>query len=271
MGTLSRSRFLDDFREMWREQVEARELLLQLTRRDLLLRYRQAVMGFGWAVFTPVLSAAIFTVIFTRVVQLSVDVPYVLYAYAGLLPWNFFASSLRFGALALTSNAPLVTKVYFPREVLPFSAVLVCLVDFAVASTVLVALMVYYRVTVGWSLLFLPVVAPVHVAFTAGLALLLAMGNLLYRDVKYVLEVLLTVWMLATSVVYPVERVGGSLGTVLALNPMTPIIDAYRAVLLRAELPAAGPFAAAALGAAGVFLGAWVAFHRAEFRFAETI
>lgn len=262
---------ISDVREMLREQVEYRELLYRMTQRDLLLRYKQTIMGFGWAIFMPVMNMIVFSVIFTRVAPLDTGIPYPLFAFCGLLPWNFFASALKFSANSLTSNTNLVTKVYFPREIFPFSAVIVALVDFAVASVVLVGLMVYYHVGIGPAILFLPVVLVVHIAFTCGIALFLAMGNLFYRDVKYLFEILITVWMFATSVVYPVERVGGLLGQVLLLNPMTPIIDGYRAVLLRGELPAAGPFAAAAALSALCLVVGWISFHRAEFQFAENV
>src|SRR6476620_11460886 len=134
-----------DVREMLAEQVEYRELLFRMTARDLLVRYKQSVMGFGWAVFMPVVNTVLFSVIFTRVAPLSTSVPYPVFAYTGLLFWNCFASSLRFAVISLSSNAVLVTKIYFPREIFPFSAVLVCLVDLAVGSTVLIAMMVYYR------------------------------------------------------------------------------------------------------------------------------
>src|ERR1700752_3530412 len=138
-----------DLREMVHEQVEFRELLYQMTVRDLLLRYKQTVMGFGWAIFMPLVNTAIFSVIFTRVASLDVGTPYPVYAFCGLVAWNFFASALRFSVVSLTSNSNLVTKLYFPREIFPFSAVLVSLVDFAVASLALAALMLYYKVAVG--------------------------------------------------------------------------------------------------------------------------
>jgi ABC-type polysaccharide/polyol phosphate export permease len=256
---------------MLREQVEFRELLYQMTRRDLLLRYKQTVMGFGWAIFMPVMNMIVFSVIFTRVAPIETGLPYPIFAYCGLLPWNFFASALKFSATSLTGNTSLVTKVYFPREIFPFSAVIVSLVDFAVAAIVLAGLMVYYRIGVSWTIAFLPLVLLVHIAFTAGIALFLAMGNLFYRDVKYLFEIALAVWMFATSVVYPVEQVGGWLGRALALNPMTPIIDAYRAVILRGELPAPVPFALAAVLSAACLAVGWVVFHRAEFQFAENV
>lgn len=253
------------------EQLEYRELLFSLVRRDLLLRYKQTLLGFGWAILVPALHMLVFTAIFTRVVRLETDVPYPIYAYVGLLPWTFFASALTFGATSLTRDVSLVTKVWFPREIFPFAAVLVSLVDFLVASSLLVALMIAYRVAPGVELVALPLVLLIQIAFTAGMALLLALANLLYRDVKYILGIGLTVWMLLTSVVYPVERIGGRLADWLMLNPMTPIIDAYRAVLLRGEWPAFGPLAYAASVSLVVLVGGWTVFHRTEPYFAELV
>ena len=269
MAMLQRLR--EDIREMFTEQVAYRELLIQMTRRDLMLRYKQTVMGFGWAVFMPLVNTIIFSVVFIRVAPLDTGMPYPLYAYCGLVTWNFFASSLRFAVNSLTGNTNLVTKVYFPREIFPFTTIVVSLVDFAVASIVLVLFMAYYRVGVTSAVLFLPVILIVHIAFTAGVALLLAMANLFYRDVKYLFEVVLTFWMFATSVLYPVSLAGGRLADLLQLNPMTPIIEAYRTVLLRGELPAPGPFAMAGVLAFLTLSFAWVVFHRAEFQFAENV
>ena len=266
-----KSRLLTELSEMVREQAEYVELLRAIVRRDLRLRYQNAILGFGWAVFVPLLQMAIFSVVFTRVAPLDTGVPYPVYAYVGLVPWHMFASALRFAGSSLTANPNLVTKVYFPREVLPFSSVLVALFDFVVASAVLVVLLWFYRIEVGAALLFLPVVVIVQLAFTAGLALVVAMANLFYADVKYVFELLLTLWMFATSVLYPIERIGGTLGSVLLLNPMTPIIDAYRAVLLRNSLPEPGPFLVVAIVSLLTLVVGWVLFHRAEFRFAEEI
>jgi ABC-type polysaccharide/polyol phosphate export permease len=262
---------LTDIREMLSEQLQYRELLTQMTRRDLLLRYKQTIMGFGWAVFMPLVNTAVFSVIFTRVAPLDTGVPYPLFAYSGLLVWNFFASSLRFSVISLTANTSLVTKVYFPREIFPFSAIIVCLVDALVGSTVLVALMAYYGVWPSAAIVYLPLVVIVHLMFTAGVALLLAMANLFFRDVKYLFEVVITVWMFTTSVLYPVSLVGGRAGAVLALNPMTPIVDAYRAVLLFGRSPFDLTFGIASVTAFLTLAVAWLVFHRAEFKFAENI
>jgi ABC-type polysaccharide/polyol phosphate export permease len=260
-----------DFHEMLREQVRFRGLLYEMTKRDLLLRYRQTAMGFAWAIFMPLVNTAVFSVIFTRVAPIDTPVPYPVFAYCGLLMWNFFASSLKVSVNSLTNNTTLVTKVYFPREIFPFSAIIVSLVDLAAASLVLIALMVWYGIGGGLTLLLFPVVLIVHLALTAGIALLLAMGNLFYRDVKYLFEVVITVWMFLTSVVYPVELIGGRLAPLLLLNPMTPIVDAYRRVLLLGEPPFTAAFMVASLLALLTLSIAWIAFHRAEFQFAENV
>src|SRR3954462_3210559 len=246
--------------ELVSEQWEYRELLVRMTARDLLLRYKQTVMGFGWAVFMPLVNTAIFSVIFTRVTTVDVGVAYPVYAFSGLVLWNFFASSLRFAVNSLTSNPSLVPEGLFPREIFPFPAVLVSLVDLAVSMLVLGAVMAWYHVGVGWSLLALPLVILAAVMFTAAAALVVSMANLFYRDVKYLFEIVIAVWMFATSVVYPVGRVGGRLGAILALNPMTPLVEAFRGVVMGQRLPGPDFFVMAAFSA--VFLaGAWAAFH----------
>jgi ABC-type polysaccharide/polyol phosphate export permease len=264
-------RLLKDWREMLHEQFEYRELLLRMTKRDLLLRYKQTAMGFGWAIFAPLVNTAVFSVIFTRVAPIQTPVPYPLFAYCGFLTWNLTASALKFAVTSLSSNTNLVTKVYFPRELFPVSAVLLSLVDFLVASIVLVGMLAYYRMPVGWPLLALPVIIAIQIMFTTAIALLLSMGNLFYRDVKYLFEIIIVLWMFATSVVYPATLVGGRLGAVLQLNPMTPIIEAYRAVLLMNSWPSPGPLSAVG-GCSACFFGfAWLVFHRAEFQFAENV
>jgi len=260
-----------DLKEIVREQYDFRELLYQMTRRDLLLRYKQTVMGFGWAIFMPLINTAVFSVIFTRVAPLEMDMPYPLFAYCGLLAWNFSASSFRFAVMSLTANANLVTKVYFPREIFPLSAVLVSLVDFAVGATVLVALMIYYHVVPTAAIAALPWVLLVHFMFTLSISLLLAMANLFYRDVKYIFELLLTVWMFVSAVLYPVSQVSGTLGRVMAINPMTPILEGYRDVLLRGHVPDPSTFLFTTVASAVFLVAAWVIFHRAEYAFAENV
>jgi ABC-type polysaccharide/polyol phosphate export permease len=218
-------------RELAAELIQFRELLVQMTVRDLLLRYKQSFMGFGWAIFMPLLNTAVFTVIFTRVAPVQTPVPYVLFAYVGLTMWNLTASALRFSVVSLTSNGSLVTKVHFPREIFPFSAVLVALVDTAVATVLLAVLMAYYGIVPGPAVLLLPAVLLVQIIFTAAVALLLAMGNLFLRD----------------------------------------IIDAYRGVLFQGQAPTSPGFLITAACSVMLLLGSWLWFHATEFKFAESI
>jgi ABC-type polysaccharide/polyol phosphate export permease len=270
-ATTAVTRLTGDLKEIVGEQYEFRELLYQMTRRDLLLRYKQTIMGFGWAVFMPLLNTAVFSVIFTRVAPIDVGMPYPLFAYCGLWAWNFTSSSLRFSVTSLTSNSQLVTKVYFPREIFPLSAVLCSLVDFAVGSIVLIGLMVYYQIIPDIAITALPWVLLVHVMFTLSISLLLAMANLFYRDVKYLFELTVTIWMFMTAVLYPVSQVGGVMAKVMQLNPMTPIIEGYRDVLLRGRTPDPWAFLATTLASALFLVIAWLIFHRGESEFAENI
>ena len=260
-----------EIREIIAEQIEFRELLFQMVARDLLLRYKQTAMGVGWALLMPLLNTAIFSVVFMRVAPVHTRVPYPLFAYCGLLVWNLTASALRFSVTSLTANSSLVTKVYFPREIFPLSAVAVSLVDFAAAATMLVAMLAYYGVAPTRALVLLPVVLMVQTAFTVALALVLSMANLFYRDVKYVFEVVLTVWMFASAIVYPLDGVGGWVGTLIRANPMTAIVEAYRNVLLYGIPPDALSFGAAAALSFALLPTAWLVFHRCEYRFAENI
>jgi homopolymeric O-antigen transport system permease protein len=268
---LSMHAIVNDIHEMVREQFDFRELLYQMVARDLLLRYKQTVMGVGWALLMPLLNTAIFSLVFMRVTSVQTRVPYPLFAYCGLLVWNFTASALRFAVTSLTAHTNLVTKVYFPREIFPFTSVAVSLVDLAVASVVLIPIMAYYQVAPSSTILLLPVVITVQIGLTAGLALLLSMANLFYRDVKYLFEIVLTVWMFGSAVVYPVDGVRGWIGAFIRANPMTAIIEAYRSVLLYGAPPDPVAFGSTAVFALVLLPAAWLLFHRSETQFAENV
>jgi ABC-type polysaccharide/polyol phosphate export permease len=252
-----------------RKVYGARELITALVRRDLIVRYEHAVLGIAWALAVPLMQMGIFVVVFTQVAPLRTDIPYPLYAYAGLATWTFFASAVRAATRSLSDQAALVTKVYFPREVLPLAAVIVSLVDFAVALVPLAVLMVWYGIRPTWGLLGVPLVIGALAVFTTGLSLALAMANLFYRDVRHVVEVMLLLGMFATSVVYPADRIGGTLGRVLALNPLTPIIGAFRSLILGGPPPSVTALVWSSAAAVGILLLAWSLFYRVEHLIAE--
>ncbi|MFQ5590654.1 MAG: ABC transporter permease [Phycisphaerae bacterium] len=266
---------------VWSDLCSRRELLLTLTWRDLRVRYKQSLLGIAWAVFLPLSMMLVFTFVFTRAIDASalghVGMPYALFAYTGLVPWTFFSASLNGCVNSLVANRNLVTKVYFPREVFPLSSVAACFVDFCVAGVVLIALIAYFNLADGWTfvpratLLFLPVVVCVQVAMTVGIGLLLAMGNLFYRDVRHVFSMAIQLWMFISAVVVPIPEDGSRLARFIALNPMAPIISAYRACILHGQLPAAGGFLYATVIALGLLIGGWAWFRQKSYRFAECI
>ena len=261
---------LPAWREVFAEQVHYRELFRCIVGRDLMVRYKQTALGVLWALFMPLLNTAIFSVIFRHVTTIKTPVPYPVFAFCGLWAWYFFVSSLRIAVQSLTNNATLISKVYFPREILPFAAVTVSFVDFLISSTVLAAMIVHYRIPVGANLLWLPIVILVHVAFTTGIALLLSMSNLFYRDVRYLFEIMIAVLMFATSVLYPVDAIPGTAGVLLRINPVSAIVDSYRSVLLL-NAPPPWTFGVAAAVAGVILVAGWLLFHGAEFNFAENI
>lgn len=266
---------------VWYDLVRYRELLLTLTWRDLRVRYKQSLLGIAWAVLLPLSMMLVFTFVFTRAIDassaLQVSMPYALFAYTGLVPWTFFSVSLGGCVNSLVANRNLVTKVYFPREVFPLSSVGASFVDFCVAGVVLIALMVYFDLAGDWTfvprvtLLFVPIVVIVQVALTVGIGMLLAMGNLFYRDVRQVFSVGIQLWMFISAVVVPVPQDGSLLAKLIGLNPMVPIICAYRDCVIHGRWPDAGGFAYATIVALVLLVGGWTCFRRLSYRFAECI
>ncbi len=263
------------------EVLGYRELLLSLTWRDLRVRYKQSLLGIAWAVLLPLSMMLVFTFVFTRAIDarsvLHVDMPYALFAYAGLVPWTFFSMSLSGCVNSLVANRNLVTKVYFPREVFPLSCVGSCLVDFGIAMSVLVGLMVFFHLrgdwafVPSWALMFLPVVLLVQITLTVGVGMLLAMANLFYRDVRQIFGVVIQLWMFVSAVVVPVPRDGTWLATLISLNPLVPLIGAYRDCVIYGRMPAATGFVYATVVAVILLAGGWVCFRRASYKFAECI
>jgi lipopolysaccharide transport system permease protein len=248
---------------------DARELLWSFVRRDLTVRYRHALLGIAWALLTPLFQMLLFSVILGRFVPSDPRIPYPIFAFTGLAAWGLTASALRSAMQSLSGNAYLVSKVAFPREVLPLASVLVALVDFAVTLVLLGGLLLWFGLPLHPTALLLPLVVLVQLAFTVGLALLLAAANLWWNDVRHVFDVGITLWLFATPVLYPLPAVDGVAGQLLALNPMTPIVSAYRDLLLNGTMPATGPALVAVVTSIGMFVVGLTLFRRAEPRFAE--
>jgi lipopolysaccharide transport system permease protein len=255
-------------RELW----EYRELLYFLTWRDIKVRYKQTALGVLWAIIQPLLTTLVFTIFFGRLAGIdSGGVPYPIFAYAGLLVWTFFANAATNGGNSLVGNSNLITKVYFPRMIIPGSAVAAALLDFVLAFLVLVGLMLYYDVAPSWgALLLLPLLVALTALLAFGVGLWMSALNVTYRDVRYALPFLIQLWMFVSPVIYPAGMFSGRVRRLLALNPLTGIIENFRAVLFRRQLDwhALG---VSALVTLVLLVCSAYAFRRMERSFADTI
>jgi len=256
------------------ELLRYRELLFTLASRDIRTRYKHSLVGIGWAVFVPFIMMVVIGTFFRRFTGMPPTIrgiPYPIWLYCALAPWQFFQQSVIRGTQSLVINRNLVTKIYFAREVLPFSAILTAGFDFLIASTVLAGMMFFYKIPLAWTVGFVPIVLLIQLLFTGAVVLLLSMVNLFYRDVGQVIGVMMQVWMFATAVMYEIEGQESWLQVLNTVNPMTPIFNSYRALILYGDLPDWGSLGPAALVSVALFVFAWVVFHRSEFRFAENV
>jgi lipopolysaccharide transport system permease protein len=259
-----------ELRELWRY----RDLLYFLTWRDILVRYKQAVFGVAWAILQPFLTMVVFTAVFNQIIGVkSPDpkLPYAVFSLAGLLPWQFFAGALARSGVSLVGNSNLLTKVYFPRLVIPLSAVLAGLVDLAISFLVLLGLMAFYGIAPTWQVVFLPLFILLALAAAFAVSLWLSALNVLYRDVQYAIPFLVQLWMFVSPVIYAISSIpAGPLRIAFALNPMTAVISGFRWALLGQEFPADSLLVSTAAIAALLFGGLFF-FKRMERTFADVV
>jgi lipopolysaccharide transport system permease protein len=258
---------LVEVRELW----HYRDLLYFLTWRDISVRYKQTVLGFLWAILQPFLTMVVFAIFLGRLAGIPSDgVPYPVFSYLGLLPWTYFSGAVTRAGTSVVGNAHLLTRVYFPRVLVPLSATLSALVDFAIASLVLGGLMAWYGIVPARTAVLLLPLAALTALTATGIGMWLAALNVRYRDVQHAIPFLMQLWMFATPVVYPASLVPAGWRPLFALNPMTGIIEACRAAVLGTALdwPSLGISALSA--AVLVALGAWQ-FHRMEQSFADEV
>ena len=253
-----------------RELVEARELLFLLAWRDIKVRYKQTLLGALWVVIQPLLTVAIFTLVFDRVGGVPSDgVPYPLFSLAGLVVWSYFSTGLVQAANSLVNNVPLLTKVYFPRIFIPAAALLAAAVDLAISLVVLVVAMVGYGVTPGPRLLAAPFLLVMAVVSTLGVSAGLGALNVRYRDVRYVLPFLVQLLLLATPIAYPASVVDQPWRALLAVNPMTGVVEGFRWAVLGTDSDPAALVAISAVSAVVTLMAGVAYFFRAERTFAD--
>jgi lipopolysaccharide transport system permease protein len=264
-----RARLFDlDLRDVWQH----RELLYFLVWRDVKLRYKQTALGASWAILQPVIAMLIFNVVFNYLARMpSEGLPYALFAYTGLLPWLYFAKAIERSGNSLVSNTHLVTKTYFPRLILPLSALGAPLIDFGVAFVFLFALMAWYGFVPGWPTVFLPLFVLLAIVTSLAVSLFLSALNVRYRDVAHIIPFFAQIWMFASPVVYPVSLVPERWRLLYGLNPMAGVIDGFRWALLGTASPDFRVVSASAAAMLGLLLVGIVSFRNMERTFADVI
>lgn len=256
-----------DLKELW----AYRELFWVLTLRDLKVRYKQTALGVGWAVLQPLAMMAVFSVLFGQLARMPADgLPYPVFVLAALVPWTFFASAVGGSSNSLIGSANLISKVYFPRLIIPLASVGSWLLDLGIAMLLLLAMLAIYDIGWSWSLLAVPLLCLAVTLAALGVGTLLAAATVAYRDFRYVVPFLLQFWMFVTPVVYPASLVPEHWRWIVNLNPMAGLIDGFRSALF------GRPFDLSALGvstvvAVGIFLVGIVYFEKVERRFADIL
>lgn len=253
-----------------------RELLFFLVWRDVKVRYKQTFLGVTWVILQPLLSTVVFTVLFGLLLKVpSGEVPYPLFALAALLPWNYFSGALNRASTSVVNSANLVTKIYFPRLIIPLAAVTAGLVDFAIGFVALIGLMVYYQIPLTTAIFSLPGFLLLAMLTSFGFGLWLSALNVRYRDVTYLTPYLVQVWMYVTPVIYGSTLIPEKWRFLLALNPLTAVVEGFRWALYGTQLAEARPPQAIILVSIGltvlVTLSGLVFFRRTEREFADII
>ena len=249
-----------------------RELLFNWTAREIKSRYRQSVLGAGWAVIQPLIQMAVISTIFGGLLRVPSDgVPYPVFAFAALAPWTMFSQSITAAVPSLRGNMDLVTKVYFPREILPISAILARLIDFGAAFLVFLGMLLWYGMPAQGTMILLPLLLLIQITLAAGLSLWGAAVGVFVRDVSFAVPLGLQIWMYMSPVIYPLSMVPPKWRPIYLLNPMAGIIDAYRNVMLAGVWPNWTSLAYAAAASLLLFVTAYIYFKRVEMAMSDII
>jgi lipopolysaccharide transport system permease protein len=248
------------------------ELLLNLTKREVKGRYSQSFFGIAWAIAQPLATMAVFTIVFARLANMpSGGAPYPLFAYAALVPWFFFSNSVASGTLSLITYRNIVTKTYFPREIVPLAQVCSRLVDFCAAAALYALLMIYYGVAIGPWALMAPVFFVMLFLFTAGLTFATSAVNVFYRDVSPVVQIALQLWLYLTPVAYPLAAVSVQYRPLFVLNPLSAIVEGFRSSLVFGRAPDWPLVGISAAITALLFAAAFASFKKMDKYFADVI
>ncbi|HEV3468839.1 MAG TPA: ABC transporter permease [Pyrinomonadaceae bacterium] len=255
-------------RDLW----EYRELLYFLIWRDIKVRYKQTALGAAWAVLQPLMTMLVFSVFFGRLARMPSDnIPYPIFAFTALVPWTLFAHGLTGSANSLVGNANLITKVYFPRLVIPIATVLAGLLDFALAFVVLLLMLLYYGIVPTANVVWLPAFVLLALATSLGVGLWLSALNVEFRDVRHVVPFVTQLWLFATPIAYPSSLLPEPWRTVYGLNPMVGVAEGFRWALVGAKTAPGPVVAASSLAAVAILVGGVFYFKRMERTFADVV
>ena len=257
-----------DLRELWK----FRELLYLLSWRDIKVRYKQTVIGGAWAILQPFLTMVVFSIIFGQLLKVPSDgVAYPVFSYAALVPWNFFAAALTRSGNSLIADANLISKVYFPRLILPLSAVLSLILDFAIAFVILVLMMFFYNIVPGFAVLTLPLFLVLALMTALACGVWLSAVNIKYRDIAYVIPFLTQFWLFVTPVAYPSTIIPEPWRVFYGLNPMAGVVEGFRWALLGQENPAWDLICVSVLVVLALLISGLFYFRRMEHEFADVV
>jgi homopolymeric O-antigen transport system permease protein len=266
--SLSGINLVNDLAKLW----QYRDLLLTLSIHRIKVRYKQSVLGVFWAILQPLSMMLIFTFIFSLIARMPSDgAPYAIFVYTALLPWNYFSSGVSNATNSLVSHSEFVTKVYFPREILPITYIFAALFDFAIASTILAGLMIYYRVPLTINAFYALPIVLVLTCFALAMSFFLSATQVRFRDIGVAVPLLLQLWLFATPVIYPLSAVPSRLRTLYMLNPMVGVIENFRQVILRGAAPDHMSLLISALVSLGILFVSYVYFKRIEATMADFI
>jgi lipopolysaccharide transport system permease protein len=249
-----------------------RDLLWLWTGREVRVRYKQSALGAAWAVIQPLALTLVFTLVFSRLIQVDTGgVPYPVFAYSALVPWTFFATSLAFAIPSLVNNLNLVGKIYFPREILPLASIGAALLDFAIAGLVFVGMMLIYQIPLTLNVLWVIPLLIIQMMLTVGVTLIGAALIVFFRDVRFIIPLLTQIWMYASPVIYPATLVPAQWQTIYFLNPMAGIISGYRSALVLGETPNLPALLLATIVSVVLLFIGYITFKRTEPLFADLI
>ncbi len=256
----------------FKELVAHAHLILSFARRDIRAKYKQTIFGVAWAIIQPLSLMVVFTLVFSTFARIESDgIPYPIFSYSALIFWAFFASSVSQGTIAMTANAALVRKIYFPRETLLLAVMISAFMDLMIAAVVLAGMFIYYHIAFTWAFLWVIPLLAIQVLFTLAVILTTSAVHVYFRDIGHALPLLIQLWMFATPIAYPLSSVPAWLLPIYMLNPMAGIVDGYRRALLHASHPDFAYLGIALVVALAAAAAAYLFFKRAERTFADVI